>query len=537
MLKSGLYFLALSALLISDVQAAPQKGSGLLNEDPQKLVTFRSAPKFRAYLPPSVDLSVYFPPVKSQGSQGSCTAWATGYALRGYYARRDAGENGGSAIENFSPAYIYNQLVSSDTCLEGTRISDALRLMEKEGIAQDSVFPYNPLSCNRKPNNTIRQTASDYKIDGWERIIHTRLDDLKGKLADGHPIAIGLMIDKDFERLSGPRLYNKDKLGPNAYGHAMAVVGYNETKQAFRVFNSWGTDWGDQGYGWIGYQYMEANLDSAFVMNIKPKAPAPQSIPAAKVAPVASLPKPAPQPKKVEAKPVEHPQKPSLSDLIRRKVANFECFSLSKVVEQGKLSKIKGFVSSDIDYLTLKNVMNVHPAGKSINLDVQVRKWPQCEALTTFSSPLGASQKMVVETLSPDMTTKSTYADGDQLVVRVKTPDFPSYLYVTYLQSAGDAVHLVRGANNQGKPFAPNSEVVFGNSPDQPVFRIGKPYGHEMIMVMATRKPLFEEEYGIVEEERTYLTRFRKGILNTLGKKIVGNVAAVATYLDTTPKP
>src|SRR5690625_7623232 len=41
-------------------------------------------------------------------------------------------------------------------------------------------------------------------------------------------------------------------------GHAMTIIGYDDSKGsggAFRVVNSWGSDWGDKGYIWIDYQF------------------------------------------------------------------------------------------------------------------------------------------------------------------------------------------------------------------------------------------------------------------------------------------
>src|SRR5260370_42601069 len=40
-------------------------------------------------LPDSVDLNRFSPPVGEEGAEAKCTAWASGYYLRGWYARRD----------------------------------------------------------------------------------------------------------------------------------------------------------------------------------------------------------------------------------------------------------------------------------------------------------------------------------------------------------------------------------------------------------------------------------------------------------------
>jgi C1A family cysteine protease len=44
---------------------------------------------------------------------------------------------------------------------------------------------------------------------------------------------------------------------PSVGGHAMLIVGYNRLKNYFIVKNSWGSDWGHDGYAWISYEYIQ----------------------------------------------------------------------------------------------------------------------------------------------------------------------------------------------------------------------------------------------------------------------------------------
>jgi C1A family cysteine protease len=39
-------------------------------------------------------------------------------------------------------------------------------------------------------------------------------------------------------------------------GHAMCCVGYDMEKQMFIVRNSWGTEWGDNGYCYFPFEYL-----------------------------------------------------------------------------------------------------------------------------------------------------------------------------------------------------------------------------------------------------------------------------------------
>jgi C1A family cysteine protease len=49
-------------------------------------------------------------------------------------------------------------------------------------------------------------------------------------------------------------------------GHAMVVVGYDESKRAFLVQNSLGSSWGNKGYGWFGYDFWKRNVRAAYVI-------------------------------------------------------------------------------------------------------------------------------------------------------------------------------------------------------------------------------------------------------------------------------
>ena len=85
---SGLGAIVALALLAVPAMAQQSfsRGYGALPADPEKVRSLTGTPEFRSFLPEVVDLSSYFPVPGDQGQQGSCTAWATGYAARAYYA-------------------------------------------------------------------------------------------------------------------------------------------------------------------------------------------------------------------------------------------------------------------------------------------------------------------------------------------------------------------------------------------------------------------------------------------------------------------
>jgi hypothetical protein len=62
-------------------------------------------------------------------------------------------------------------------------------------------------------------------------------------------------------------------------GHGMAIVGYDDNKfgGAFEIMNSWGTDWGKEGFSWMKYSDFEYFVLFAFelIAESKPKPSVP----------------------------------------------------------------------------------------------------------------------------------------------------------------------------------------------------------------------------------------------------------------------
>jgi len=90
--------------------------------------------------------------------------------------------------------------------------------------------------------------------------VPVNLDDMKKCLADGYPIIFGLKLTERFFNpgkdgiIKTPNV--NDPQSANHGKHAMLIVGYSDKDQAFIVRNSWGTTWGDNGYGYVPYDYM-----------------------------------------------------------------------------------------------------------------------------------------------------------------------------------------------------------------------------------------------------------------------------------------
>lgn len=226
-------------------------------------------------LPERVTLEQYAPERLNQGSQGSCVAWSSAYAARSILYARQTGKNPDDVA--FSPSFLYNQ-IGLEGC-QGSYIIRAMENMQQVGALPLKQFPYNENDCSTQPAQFQLQSASAYRIGGFNRLSKSGDDykvdllAIKQNLAQGAPVVIGMMVGGTFmQDMMGKKVwipsaddYNKMGFG----GHAMSVIGYDDYLEggAFEIMNSWGTDWGENGIGWIRYKDFDFFVKEAYGMN------------------------------------------------------------------------------------------------------------------------------------------------------------------------------------------------------------------------------------------------------------------------------
>jgi C1A family cysteine protease len=212
-----------------------------------------------AALPTSFDLSGSLPPPGNQGSQGSCVGWAVGYAAKSALEIKEETWNRTSARHQFSPAYIYNQINFGED--SGSFISDALNLVVNQGVDNLEGFPYKVADYRTKPDAMSTKRASRYKGSSWAGIRNITTD-IKNVLATGTPVVIGFAVYPDFDNIGTTNETYNSAAGTYRGRHAATLVGWDDSKQAFKIINSWGTGWGLNGYGWLAYGFIgNSSLD------------------------------------------------------------------------------------------------------------------------------------------------------------------------------------------------------------------------------------------------------------------------------------
>ncbi len=213
---------------------------------------------------PSIDLSDNFPIPGAQGGQGSCVGWATAYALKSYQERMEMSWALDSSSHLFSPAWIYNQINGGQD--KGSYIHDAMELIRTSGSASLATMPYNENDFTTRPGTAAIQEASRFKARAWSRLSNT--SEIKGALANRMPVVIGIKVYSNFNNLRGGNSVYNSTSGSYLGGHAITITGYDDNAYggAFKVINSWGTDWGDNGYFWLPYSFFDTVVKYTYVL-------------------------------------------------------------------------------------------------------------------------------------------------------------------------------------------------------------------------------------------------------------------------------
>ncbi|TWE11539.1 C1 family peptidase [Rudaeicoccus suwonensis] len=197
-------------------------------------------------VPSSYSLESYALTPGNQGQVGSCVTWATGYSGYGILMNEE-----GISGAPMAPMYIYSQIVSDDDNGQddGTTASIALPMEQQQGIDTQSDYTQGTTDYTDLPTQSEITNAANYELSGFQDL--TTSGDLQtnieSAISQGEPVVIGFNARSSFENLNSSD-YNYDPSPSEAVigGHEVTIVGYDQT--GVTIENSWGTDWGDNGF-------------------------------------------------------------------------------------------------------------------------------------------------------------------------------------------------------------------------------------------------------------------------------------------------
>ena len=242
--------------------------------------------KLYSLLPGVIDLSFWCSPVRDQGSLNSCTAFAA-ISLFEYFVNKNFNKN-----VDASPLFLYKAARNKMSLTEdvGASIRETMKALALYGVPPEDSWSYDEEKVNEEPPAYCYAYAQNYQslkyflLDYAGIPKETLLFQIKAVLAAGFPCIFGFTIySSAYEDSNEPGHIpfpntERDKV---IGGHTVVAVGYDDyqfiqsanrkeySKGAFLIRNSWGSNWGISGYGWLPYDYVLAGLTAAWWSLIK----------------------------------------------------------------------------------------------------------------------------------------------------------------------------------------------------------------------------------------------------------------------------
>jgi len=226
-------------------------------------------------LPKSADLRQWCSPVEDQGQLGSCTANA-GVGMVEYYERKAFGK-----YLDASRLFLYKvtRTLMHEKGDSGAELRSTMGALALFGVPPEEYWVYDIKKFDEEPPTFCYAFAQNFqslkyvRLDPADSQYDEILNRIKANLTAGLPAMFGFTVYSSIRQAdSDGKIPFPSKGEKIEGGHAIMAVGYddklkiknesdgNQTTGAFLIRNSWGTTWGDKGYGWLPYEYLLQGL-------------------------------------------------------------------------------------------------------------------------------------------------------------------------------------------------------------------------------------------------------------------------------------
>lgn len=219
-------------------------------------------------MPSHVDLRNYASPIDNQGNLGSCT----GNAIAGAIDLIDRKTQNKSLRVSRLFIYYQERLLEGDISRDnGAYIRDGIKACYTIGAPQETLWAYDINKFATNPSSVAYADANLRKIVSYAKCADYSA--VKNALASGTPVVVGFDVYSSFESpavaktgiMPYPDTSREQLLG----GHAVCLVGYDDSRNSFIARNSWGSGWGIEGYFYMPYSIIQNTSMSSDFWTIK----------------------------------------------------------------------------------------------------------------------------------------------------------------------------------------------------------------------------------------------------------------------------
>ncbi len=234
-------------------------------------------------------LKKYCPYPGNQGHYATCTAWASAYAARTISWAIQNNDTTQNNITNhaFSPTYLYKKIkqpIDYECLIGGTSTIAALEFMNKYGVVLKSDLDEPCININI---DYLDKSATEFKIGEYtncdtdlqditdkhtkDSIFEKYLEFIKISITNKKPILASIVVYPSFHNSFNIDSWDGNLTSTSVGRHAICIIGFDDEKSdgegAVEMLNSWGNEYGKDGYIWVKYKDLKNILINCLTFN------------------------------------------------------------------------------------------------------------------------------------------------------------------------------------------------------------------------------------------------------------------------------
>ncbi len=209
----------------------------------------------------SIDLSVNWEPPRSQGNRPTCLA----------FTASELNRNLSGTDLALSAEYIYRAAARRSATWkagDGLLMTHLSEVLAQHGQPTDPVCPYLAHAPLEAPPDLPQLAASEKLYTAAVQLISTAPQQIEDELRQGTPVGLILKLTDTFLKpTQGTIEFSHMLLSINMH-HAVVATGLGKHSGTgephFRIRNTWGETWGEQGHAWLPHSYVQSHAVTAF---------------------------------------------------------------------------------------------------------------------------------------------------------------------------------------------------------------------------------------------------------------------------------